>query len=338
MIGPEDIRELRTAATDHAETEALKARMRVLRAQRHPFFLEREELDAIFRWKLRGQYLRVQRWFTRNTEQACRDAIRDAFAIQEEDPARESEMRLTKLMGLWGVGTPVASAVLALVDPERHCVVDVRGWRQVFGEERREFGPREYVLYREQVARIAAKLGWSVQETDLAIWEYDRRCTKAAAVSSQSAAPSAAIASPGPATPRISVAIADSSPIMRDALRAYLAEFPDLYVVGRAADGQEAFDLVKRTHVDVLLLAMLMPSHSAFASVLAPNMTGYGALPEIRRISPRTQVIVLSWYPASVAESAAMEAGAFRYLCKETAQPQEIVQAIREAVRRPSTA
>lgn len=129
----------------------------------------------------------------------------------------------------------------------------------------------------------------------------------------------------------ITVGIADSSPIVRDGLVAFLAEFPDLKVVGRAAHGQEAIDLVQSTHVDVLLLALLMPNRSAFAPVLTPNMTGLEALPFIRRTSPQTQVVVLSWYPASVAERIALDAGAFRYLCKETAEPLDIVEAIREA-------
>jgi hypothetical protein len=82
------------------------------------------------------------------------------------------------LVALPGVGVPVASAVLALTDPERYCVIDFRGWRTVFDEERTAFSIRDYLRYRGEVARVAVNLGWPVQETDLAIWEYDRRRTQ----------------------------------------------------------------------------------------------------------------------------------------------------------------
>jgi hypothetical protein len=99
------------------------------------------------------------------------------FKIADPDVRYESVVRLGLLAALPGVGVPVATAVLALANPERHCVIDFRGWRAAFDEERTAFSVSHYLRYREEVARLAADLGWSVQETDLAIWEYDRRRT-----------------------------------------------------------------------------------------------------------------------------------------------------------------
>jgi len=73
-----------------------------------------------------------------------------------------------------GVSIPVASAVLAIVFPEKYAVIDFRGWRQVFGEEKRTFSIRDYKKYLCAIHRLANELGWKVQEVDLAIWEYDR--------------------------------------------------------------------------------------------------------------------------------------------------------------------
>lgn len=73
-----------------------------------------------------------------------------------------------------GVGVPVASAVLALVFPEKYAVIDFRGWRQVFGEERTTFSVSDYRRYLREIRRLALELEWCVQEVDLAIWEYDR--------------------------------------------------------------------------------------------------------------------------------------------------------------------
>jgi len=45
-------------------------------------------------------------------------------------------VRLGLLVALSGVGVPVASAALALTEPQQCCVVDFRGWRAVFEEKR----------------------------------------------------------------------------------------------------------------------------------------------------------------------------------------------------------
>jgi hypothetical protein len=170
-----DIRPLRTASPDYAATEALKAAFRELRNKRRPFFLTAQELDDVFHWKLRGQYGRTKRHRAMNSEAAYRAATQTAFSILDPDVDRECIARLAALTSLHGVGVPVASAILALVDPGEYCVVDFRGWRQVFCKERASFLASHYLRYRAEVAQIATSLGWTVQETDLAIWEYDRR-------------------------------------------------------------------------------------------------------------------------------------------------------------------
>jgi thermostable 8-oxoguanine DNA glycosylase len=59
-----------------------------------------------------------------------------------------------------------------------YCVVDFRGWRVMFDEERREFDIPAYLRYLAKIRDLSQKLGWSVQETDLAVWEYDRQHNK----------------------------------------------------------------------------------------------------------------------------------------------------------------
>jgi hypothetical protein len=175
MIKPDDIRQLRTASSDYTETEALKAELRKRRGERKPYFLTGDELDRIFHWKLRSQYGRTQHLLARNSDAAYRAVTEAVFKIAGPDNDYETRVRLALLCALPGVGVPVASAVLALTDPERYCVIDFRGWRTLFDEERASFTIGDFLRYRAKVAQIATALGWSVQETDLAIWEYDNR-------------------------------------------------------------------------------------------------------------------------------------------------------------------
>lgn len=175
MVTAEELRDLRTAASDWEDTEALKATLARLKAERSPFYLTSAEIDHIFYWKLRSQYGRGKAFRDTNSEAAYRIVTTAAFSVCESDSDRELELKVGFLTALRGVGVPVASAVLALVEPDRFCVIDFRGWRAVFGTKRDVFGVPQYKEYLHEVRNLAAELGWPPQETDLAIWELDKR-------------------------------------------------------------------------------------------------------------------------------------------------------------------
>lgn len=179
-ITADDLRAVRASPDyadrpDHVEAETIKAAFRARRSERHPFFLTGEELNQVFQWKLRGAHERTAFQRDRNTEFAYRAVTEAVFRIVGPDTEYESVVRLGLLSALAGVGVPLASAVLALTEPDRYCVVDRRGWRAIFGKERESFTPFDYVHYLGEVARLAAELGWPIQETDAAVREYDRR-------------------------------------------------------------------------------------------------------------------------------------------------------------------
>ena len=174
MIRPEDLASLRTAAPDYAETERLKDWLAGLRRTRKPLYLTRNELEPIYVWKLRDQYGRQKELRDSNTDSAYVTVSQAALSVHEGDWDYEAELRLGILTSLRGVAVPVASAILALAEPDRYCVIDFRGWRAVVGEEKQGFSIRDYKRYLAAVRELADQLQWPVQEVDLAIWEYDR--------------------------------------------------------------------------------------------------------------------------------------------------------------------
>ncbi len=174
MITAEQLIPYRTVSIDYAATERLKAVYHRLRSERQPLYLTAAEFDAILHWKLRGQYRRQAGIRQTNTDDVIRIVTGAALSVSHPDEDYEIELRLGILCSLRGVGVPVASAILALVFPETYAVIDFRGWRQIFGEAKRTFSVADYKRYLREVKRLAAELGWLVQEVDLAIWEYDR--------------------------------------------------------------------------------------------------------------------------------------------------------------------
>ncbi len=145
-----------------------------LHQERQPFYLTAAEFDKILKWKLRGQYGRQRERRKANTEDVIRTVTRTALTITHPDKEHEIELRVGILCAISGVSVPVASAVLALVFPEKYAVIDFRGWRQVFGKEKTTFSIPDYKRYLREIQRLADELGWPAQEVDLAIWEYDR--------------------------------------------------------------------------------------------------------------------------------------------------------------------
>ena len=95
------------------------------------------------------------------------------------------------------------------------------------------------------------------------------------------------------------VVLADDDAAMRVTLHACLAV--DGYdVIGDAADGQEAIDLVRAAPPDVIVLDLDMPT-----------MNGLEALPQIRRDAPDTAVVVYSAALAPVVQAAVESMGAW---------------------------
>lgn len=115
----------------------------------------------------------------------------------------------------------------------------------------------------------------------------------------------------------IQVGIVDDHAIVRSGLRQYLSEHVDVRVVGEAANGREAIDLVRNTAVDVLIMDLSMPGQS-----------GLDALAMLRAKSPDTGILILSGYPAEHYALNLIRQGASGYLNKEC-EPSEILEAIR---------
>lgn len=101
----------------------------------------------------------------------------------------------------------------------------------------------------------------------------------------------------------IRVLIADDSARAREGLRTLFATWPELAVVGEAADGQQAVRLVAECRPDVVLIDLHMPV-----------LDGLQATQQIKQQWPAITVIVLTMY--TVEQRAALTAGADAFVVK----------------------
>ena len=119
----------------------------------------------------------------------------------------------------------------------------------------------------------------------------------------------------------IRVLIVDDHTVVRQGLRFLLQQEADIDIVGEAEDGGQAIALVGEQVPSVVLLDLLMP-----------KTDGLTALREIKRISPATQVVILTSHQGDDQLFEAIKAGAVSYVLK-TAGVGAVVESVRAAAR-----
>lgn len=115
----------------------------------------------------------------------------------------------------------------------------------------------------------------------------------------------------------IRVAIADDQELAREGFRLILHAQADLEVVGTAATGVEAVDLVGRLSPDVMLMDVRMP-----------GMDGIEATRQITAADAETKVLVLTTFDLDEYVHAALLAGASGFLLKDAPRAQ-LIEAVR---------
>ncbi|MFJ9562338.1 response regulator [Streptomyces fuscichromogenes] len=115
----------------------------------------------------------------------------------------------------------------------------------------------------------------------------------------------------------VRVVLADDQPLVRSGLRVIMADHPDLEVVGEAATGAEAVQLVRDASPDVVVMDIRMP-----------GMDGIEATRLITAGSATTRVLVLTTFDEDDHVYGALRAGASGFVVKDMALD-DILAAIR---------
>jgi DNA-binding NarL/FixJ family response regulator len=114
----------------------------------------------------------------------------------------------------------------------------------------------------------------------------------------------------------IRVVIADDHPMVREGLASMLTA-KGIEIVGEAATGKEAIDLVKQVSPSVVLMDVRMP-----------DLDGLEACRMLHRDFPDLPVIIVTTYENPAYMAKAVSAGAAGYILKGTSR-EELLQAVR---------
>lgn len=121
--------------------------------------------------------------------------------------------------------------------------------------------------------------------------------------------------------PKIRVLIADDHAIVREGVKALINMADDMEVVAEAADGREAIERAQALEPDVAVMDIAMP-----------GLGGLEATLEIRKLCPRTRILVLSQYDDREYVRRFLKAGVSGYVLKKSAGS-DLAAAIRSVHR-----
>lgn len=118
----------------------------------------------------------------------------------------------------------------------------------------------------------------------------------------------------------VRVVIVDDQPLVRSGIRLVLEAADDIEIVGEAADGRAALEVIGRTRPDVTLMDLRMPVLDGITAIR--QLASDPALTE-------TRYLVLTTFDHDELVTGAIRAGASGYLLKDTG-PEQLRQAVRD--------
>jgi DNA-binding NarL/FixJ family response regulator len=119
----------------------------------------------------------------------------------------------------------------------------------------------------------------------------------------------------------IRVLVVDDHSVFCDALATMLSVEPDIEVVGKGGSARDAIEMTNALLPDVVLLDVHMPDGS-----------GVEAAAGIKKLLPKTQVVILTSDEEESVLRSAVQAGVTGYLSKHESAP-AVIQAVRSAAR-----
>ena len=122
-------------------------------------------------------------------------------------------------------------------------------------------------------------------------------------------------------TDEITIVLADDHPILRQGLGQLIERQPDLRIVGEAADGRRALELVKNYTPEIALLDLDMP-----------ELDGFAVARLVRELGLPTRIVVLTMHKDELHFRQAIELGVRGYVIKDSAVS-EVIDCLRTVAK-----
>jgi hypothetical protein len=132
----------------------------------------KEQLIGLINWKMNGNKVQLIRG-KRSIERLPSDGeIRrlTKVAFLEHDELK----RLNYLTQIDGVGSAIASCIMAFYDPDNYGIVDLHAWRAVFPKRPFRYTVKEYLEFLKEVRVRAKKNNMTARKIELQLFLQDK--------------------------------------------------------------------------------------------------------------------------------------------------------------------
>jgi DNA-binding NarL/FixJ family response regulator len=170
-------------------------------------------------------------------------------------------------------------------------------------------GSLEVISHIEQGTRIQARVPYTVSSVGDQVTAPNLLPANASSISEI------------PITTHVRVLVVDSQAVSRAGLRHLLESYPDLHVIGEAADGVQAVSETLELGPQVVLMDAQLPNNQSME-----------ALKQIKQLNLETRVLLLSAQEREEYLYETLRAGADGYVLKDIA-PDELAHAVRAVAR-----
>lgn len=156
---------------DFDELETIRVNFSKLLSERKEKYLNAEEFEQIICWKLDTQANRSKQQRKINVDGLVIPITKAYFNINSISFAYETEVKIKLLTSLKGVGTPLASSIMALTEPTKYCIIDSVLWAFIYNEDKSSFTVNDYLRFHLYIKNLSQKLDRDIQKTEFTLWK-----------------------------------------------------------------------------------------------------------------------------------------------------------------------
>ncbi len=156
---------------DFESLESLRGEYSRKLSLRKEKYLDAKEFEQIICWKLDTQAHRSKQLRLANIDGLVVPITKAYFNLKSENFEYETEIKIKLLTSLKGVGTPLASAVMAITEPQKYCIVDSVLWEFIFHQEKSSFTTNDYLKFHKVISELSQRLDKDLQRAEFTLWK-----------------------------------------------------------------------------------------------------------------------------------------------------------------------
>lgn len=141
-------------------------------------YLTIEQIARISKWKMGWRNRQLHNILKNETFSPIINIFEITTKVYHSKDPKEQIKLLTKIRG---IGVPTASSILAMMDPNKYGVIDIRAWKALYfhrvvenRESEKGFTPEDFGTYTEVIRLIAKELKTTPRIVDVALYTYHK--------------------------------------------------------------------------------------------------------------------------------------------------------------------